>query len=592
MKRYKKGIACSLTFFMIANASLPVFAAENSDAKEEVIYITTQADGTAEHVDVVNIFPGGNITDYGDYTSVKMLTTTDAIHQTGDQVTFSSSAEKVYYQGTLEDPEIPWNISIRYFLDGKEYTAEELAGQSGALEIQLSITENKDCEGSYYDEYALQSTFTLDTNLCDHIKAEGATEANVGSDKQLIYTILPGKGLKTSIYADVKDFEMDAVTINGMKLNLNMELDEEELTEKVAELMRATAQLDDGANALYEGSETLKSGGRSLDTGIASLESGVGELDDGITTLQNGMETMQTGIATLDSQSSTLKNGSAQIKDGIGGLSEGIDTLKSNLGYAQYKSALSQNGLDLDSLQSNNQQTITACTNQIAALNQTISALETQGADESQITVLRQQVENLENIKQLLSANSAAIGGTETYLNTVSSGVDELSSGVTALGTAYDKYDTGLSSYTNGVSAVADGYDEVLSGVSSLAAGSKELLNGSDQLSSGSSDLYDGIVTLCDGAKELKDGTSTLNSETSNMDTEVQNEIDQLLASIEGDKTKTISFVSEKNTNVESVQFVIKTSAIEKTEADPAKSETAESTSWWQKLLQLFGVTI
>lgn len=42
------------------------------------------------------------------------------------------------------------------------------------------------------------------------IQTDGATIANVGADKQISYTILPGKGLDAEITADVTDFEMDA----------------------------------------------------------------------------------------------------------------------------------------------------------------------------------------------------------------------------------------------------------------------------------------------------------------------------------------------------------------------------------------------
>lgn len=376
MKTYKKGIALSLVAFMVTSTSIPAAAAENTSPKEEVVYIMTQADGSIDNVNVVNIFNGGDITDYGNYSSVKMLTTTDKINQTEDKITFSSSAEKVYYQGTLEDTEIPWNISIRYFLDNKEYTSEEIAGMSGSLEIKISITENSRCKGSYFDDYALQATFLLDTNLCSNIKSDGATTANVGSDKQLLYTIIPGKGLETSIYADVKDFEMDAVSINGIKLNLDVEIDDEELTEKVEELMEATQKLNNGATEIYDGTEDLKTGSSSLDTGISSLKSGVNNLDSGIATLQSGMKSMQTGLNTLNSQSSTLTKSSAQIKialetiqnnlstvsfstdqlqeltsasgkikNGISSLSGGILSLKNNLGYAQYKAAMSQKGL-------------------------------------------------------------------------------------------------------------------------------------------------------------------------------------------------------------------------------------------------------
>lgn len=654
MKIYKKGIAVSLAVLMVTNLAIPVFATENTSAKEEVVYIMTQADGTIDNVNVVNISDGGDITDYGNYSSVKMLTTTDKINQTEDKITFSSSAEKVYYQGTLEDTEIPWNISIRYFLDGKEYTSEKIAGMSGSLEIKISIIENSKCKGSYFDDYALQATFLLDTNLCSNIKSDGATTANVGSDKQLLYTILPGKGLETSIYADVKNFEMESVSINGIKLNLNIEIDDEELTGKVEELMEATKKLDDGATQLYSGAEGLKTGSSSLDTGISSLKSGVNALDSGIATLQNGMKSMQTGLDTLNSQSSTLTKSSKQIKttleiiqtnlsevsisadqlqeltsasgkikNGINDLNDGIITLQNNLGYAQYKGAMWQNGLDVDSLKNNNQQAITNCSNQIETLKQTIAALENQTGYENQVAQLQTQISNLRNIIQLLNTNNAAIGGMESYLNNVSSGVKDLYTGVTSLKNEYNKFDTaiselsnvlsgmvakmseltsginqlvsnykkfdkGLNNYTDGVATVASGYNQMINGISSLASGSKKLLAGSDQLSSGSSELYDGIITLCDGAKELNTGTSELNSETSKMDTQIEDKIDEILSSIEGEKTETKSFVSEKNTNVDNVQFVIKTTAIEKEEEKVEEKEQTKSKSLWQKFIQLF----
>lgn len=56
----------------------------------------------------------------------------------------------------------------------------------------------------------MQGTVTLDTEKCDHIKAEGATAANVGSNRQLLYNIMAGEEKEFTITADVEDFEMDA----------------------------------------------------------------------------------------------------------------------------------------------------------------------------------------------------------------------------------------------------------------------------------------------------------------------------------------------------------------------------------------------
>ena len=226
MKRMTKITAAALSVLLLGSLAAPAVAEAAPSEKEEVIYIMTDAAGKVTDMEAVNIFAGGDITDYGDYSAVKMLNTTDQIAQDGSKITFSSSADKVYYQGTMKNTAIPWNISIRYFLDGKEYSARDIAKKSGALEIRFSVSKNKSCKGSFYEDYALQASFTLDTDLCKNITSSGATVANVGSDKQLTYTILPGKGIDTSIRADVTDFEMDAVAINGVRLHMNFEVDE------------------------------------------------------------------------------------------------------------------------------------------------------------------------------------------------------------------------------------------------------------------------------------------------------------------------------------------------------------------------------
>ena len=77
-------------------------------------------------------------------------------------------------------------------------------------------------------------------------------------------------------------------------------------------------------------------------------------------------------------------------------------------------------------------------------------------------------------------------------------------------------------------------------------------------------------------------------NETSDMDTKVEDSIDEMVDSISGKGTDTVSFVSEKNGNVESVQFVIKGQAIKKQDkAEETKKET-EKKSFWKKLADLF----
>ena len=155
------------------------------------------------------------------------------IDYSDDTIKINSSAEKLYYEGRLESTLMPWDIQIHYFLDGKEYSAEEIACKSGEMKITICIVQNQQYRGDFYDNYALQASLSLDTDKCKKIVAPDAAVANVGSNKQLTYTILPGKGADIEITAEVYEFEMDGISINGIPLNLNIEVDDEELMEQV-----------------------------------------------------------------------------------------------------------------------------------------------------------------------------------------------------------------------------------------------------------------------------------------------------------------------------------------------------------------------
>lgn len=193
MKMHKKILPALLSASLVLTTLTPAFAAEAPSEKEEVIYVNLDTAGKIKDLYAVNIFGSGNITDYGDHSAVEILNTTDQITQNDEKITFSTDADRVYYKGTIKKQEIPWSIAIHYFMDGKEYSANEIAGKSGALKITVNITQNTNCPGDFFEGYALQATVTLDTKQCKNIIAEDATIANVGSSKQLAYTILPNK---------------------------------------------------------------------------------------------------------------------------------------------------------------------------------------------------------------------------------------------------------------------------------------------------------------------------------------------------------------------------------------------------------------
>lgn len=635
-------------------------SASDASGKEEVIYIMTDATGTVDSVNVVNIWGKGDVTDYGNYSNVKMLTSTDALTQSNDKITFSTNQDKVYYQGTMDNVEIPWKISVTYQLDGKDIAPADLAGKSGALKIHLKIDENTKCAHDYFSQYALQASLTLDTTQCENIVADDATLANVGADKQLNYTVLPGNALDAEITADVTDFEMDAIAINGIQMNLNIDIDDDELMDKVTEIMDASEELNDGATEVSDGTSELNTAGNSLDEGAQSLYEATTTLDEGMASLKSGMSTMQDGLNTLNAQSSTLTGGSAQmlealktiqtslanvsmstdelatltsssaaIKQGIDDLYNGAVALQTNFSYASYKAVMAQNGLDIDSLVAGNNATIAAFSEQIAGLQASIAQLKSLPESESnpeyaaQVATLEAQVSSLSNVTTLLAGNNAAISGTETYMNNVSAGaaslaaglsdlktnyealdsaiqsltsslsdlavnMSTLKSGIDELVTSYKALDDGINAYTDGVATIVASYAQMNNGASSLASGSKALSEGAGTLKEGTSALCEGIATLYDGTVQLNDGTKEFYEKTSDMDTQVSDSIDEMINFISGGDAEIISFASDKNTNVKSVQFVIKTAAIEKPDAPVEQDTTEQNTGFWQKLKDLF----
>ena len=636
MKKIKMLIPVLLALIIVIS-SFGTFAAGNEPTeKEEVIYINLNADGELRDMYAVNIFDGGEVTDYGNYSSVEMLNTTDKIEKSGDKVTFSSSADSVYYKGKLDNAENPWNISIKYFIDGKEYTANEAAGKSGKLEIRFKVTKNENCKGNFYDKYALQASFTLDTEKCRDISAANATVANVGAKKQISYTMLPGKGIDTSITAEVKDFEMPAVSINGVLMAMNIEVDDKELTDKVNELTDAIKTLDDGAGELRDGAKELEDGGNTLNNGAENISNGAKDLSGGAVSLNNGVALIADGLNELNSKSAELKggsaqinsalleiqkqlsavsasteqidalvNGSAQIKSGLRELSQGITALQNGVSFAAYKAVMAQNGLDIDGLQNRNTQTI----NQLQVLAQ---------RDSENAQLYAQLIE-------LLTANNYAISGTQTYLDRVNSNIAELSAGVESLKTNYEaldsginalanevkgllvkmtalkggidtlvteyqKLDGGISEYTDGVAQIVAGYNGIVSGTNDLMTGSKTLASGAAELSEGTLELVNGISSLCDGTDELKSGTAEMKSQTDGLDGEFSDKIDEMIESITGGEAQVQSFVSDKNTNVKSVQFVIGTEAVEIEDTPAAVAVAEEKLNFWQKLLRLFGL--
>ena len=535
-KIVRRASALVLAGCLLAGAALPALAAS---AKEEVIYANLDASGTVTGVYAVNSFAvqaGDTVTDHGSYTAVRNMTTTDPLKHSGDTVTAAVAEDgKLYYEGTMDTATaLPWLVKLTYTLDGAEIAPEELGGKSGALAIRLQVSRNPDCTGDFFDQYALQVTMTLDTDRAQNIVADGATMANVGSNKQLSYILLPGSDSDVTVTADVTDFAMNAISLNGVKLRLNLGLDGADLTGMLDRLQSGSVQLDDGANALA----------------------------DGIAQVQEGLDTLN-GVSASTDQLTTLLDASTQIQNGIAQLDAGAAQLDEQVSYDAYKAILKENGLDLDQLKDGN-----------------AKAME-------QLEQLARVMPQLKDVILLLKGSSANIDAMETYLNTVHDGVAQLHAGSSTLNSQYGQFDAGVRQLANALTGMLGNLSVLTDGVNQLASRYGQLDSGLNAYTDGVAQLKAGVQQLTDGAAQLTAGTGELRSNVSGID--MGDQLDSLLAGLNG-SSEVESFTSAENTDVSAVQFALQTVAIE-APAPAAEPEAAPvALTFWQKLLKLFGL--
>ncbi len=179
----KRVLWLTLTLILVFMRFPNVSAEEIASQKDEVVYGILNLNGSVENIYVVNIFEDDNIIDYGNYKDIRNMTTSEKINREGDKISINTSADRLYYEGTVEKKELPWNIDIEYILNGKKIPGDELAGGSGFLEIKILVNRNAEIDSIFFENYALQIALTLNTKSASNIKTDSAIVADVCSKK-------------------------------------------------------------------------------------------------------------------------------------------------------------------------------------------------------------------------------------------------------------------------------------------------------------------------------------------------------------------------------------------------------------------------
>ena len=302
---------------------------EETAEKDETVYVIADASGTPQKVivsdwlkneqknaGIATIGEDGN----GGYT----------IDQGNS---YSWDAES----GELDEAaQLPVSVKLTYLLDGKEMTAEEIAGKSGKATIRFDYTNNQkqtvSIDGKDTDIYVPFTVVTgavLDDSVFSNIEVSNGKVINDGTRTIVIGFALPGmqESLNLNkdsiklpdsieITADVKNFSLTTTLtmVTNDVFNQAAEDIEEKKEEKGGEdvsldkLTGGINQLTDGTSALYEGTSQLLEKSGMLISGINQLAAGGQQVSGGVNTVR---QTLQ----LLCSKNSDLQGGASRVFD-------------------------------------------------------------------------------------------------------------------------------------------------------------------------------------------------------------------------------------------------------------------------------------
>lgn len=246
--------------------------------KQETVYINLNTDGTVEKINVTDWLhtdtPQTVIEDVSsleNITNIKTLTPADI---RDDKLYWDMDTTDLYYSGTT-DKASPINISIHYYLDDVEMSADEIAGKSGNVKIQIdtssALKKTVTIQGKNYDIYCpllLVGGMILPEENFSNINIVNGTAISDGSKQIAFFTGIPGAdeslGLSAlnlsllnsiaaqsfTITATVTNFELGNIMFSAVPLSAVGSIGTGSLPESVDDIKGVLSDFEDVQKAL------------------------------------------------------------------------------------------------------------------------------------------------------------------------------------------------------------------------------------------------------------------------------------------------------------------------------------------------------
>lgn len=627
-RNFPARLFAGMTAVMLAAGSVPVMAAEPQVSVDESVYVTMDYYGRITDTSIVkgcDINGNNKFLDYGAYSKVTNMSTNDEPKLTDDHVEWDlpEGTGRFYFECVPKDIEhaLPWTVDVSYSLNGSSARAEELAGVSGLVQVDIDVLPNEEA-GEYYRHNMMLIAITLvDMEDVNSFRADGAQMQTVGSKKAAIFVAMPGEDTSFSYQIGSDSFESTGTFFLMAPITLSQ-------LDQLSDLKDAKARTESAFDAMNA----------SLDIILNSLS----ELPDGLRQTQEAINTLDKAREQIYDAKDGMGNRIDKLNERLYGMSVTLRRLGSDLHKLDDEDILE----DLGSSLSNSGRYISDVSGSLNAVNNRLSGLKDALDGYRKVTQApsvddaKQMVDNINAaIKELndlvatgvpddtqhiqavlgqLHAVIEAINKTENIqgsMDTISKIGDELSGGLGDLADMSDALSNMVSMGDGLIGEIYDMLDDVRTSgvinstkkvVTSTALLMDEMRNTNmyiqqtikdceDYLNDGLKGLNQGANSVIDTAVAGLDQTSAVKQYKDVIKRTIDDEWDRLaddlgLFDIDVD-AEMISFTSEKNPVPDSLQIILRTEeiSIPDVTVDEADLEaSAQTESVWQRIAEIF----
>ena len=238
---------------------------------DETMYVNLDYYGTVRDANVVKgISTSKNIRyqDYGTYSKVLNMSNDEALDLTEQGVSFNvdGNGKKFFFQGTIptEDLELPWNVDVKYKLNGVPVEAEALRGASGLVELDVKVTPN-DAASDYLKDNMLLSVIIPADDSVYSVDAPGSQTQSVGDITGVAFTALPGEEKEFVARLGTDSYKSIGVIIMMMPATLDS-------FDNITDIKNLKDTWKDSGDALYDSLNQLLDVTTSLRTEMNGLK--------------------------------------------------------------------------------------------------------------------------------------------------------------------------------------------------------------------------------------------------------------------------------------------------------------------------------